>query len=91
VAVAFRKAPSFAAVRAGTTRIGQRFPAMFRDGRNPMWFHLKDHFDPETLSKLAIIVFMSLFAAAILYQGASFIVQSRTAQLSIPSLPHYLD
>ena len=39
-----------------------------------MWFHLKDHFAPETVSKLAIIVFMGLFAAAILYQGASFIV-----------------
>jgi hypothetical protein len=56
-----------------------------------MWFHLKDHLAPETLSKLAIIVFMGLFAAAILYQGASFMVQSRTAQLAIPSLPHYLD
>jgi hypothetical protein len=60
-------------------------------GGNPMWFHLKDHFATETVSKLAIIVFMGLFAAAILYQGASFIVQSRTAQSAIPSLPHYVD
>lgn len=48
-----------------------------------MRLHLKDRCTPETLSILAIIVFMGLFAGAVLYEGASFIVQSRTAQLAL--------
>jgi hypothetical protein len=56
-----------------------------------MRFHLEDRYAPETLSKLAIIAFMGLFAAAVLYEGSSFMVQSRTAQLAVPSLPHYFE
>jgi hypothetical protein len=53
-----------------------------------MRIHLKDRAS-EALSTLAIIVFMGLFAAAVLYEGASFMAQSTTS--SAPGLPHYLE
>jgi hypothetical protein len=88
-----RKAPSFDAARAGTVRTGQAFypsvlPLSFEIGGNPMRIHLRDR-APEALSTLAIIVFMGLFAAAVLYEGASFMAQSTTS--SAPGLPHYLE
>jgi hypothetical protein len=48
-----------------------------------MRLHLKERCTPETLSILAIIVFIGLLAAAVLYEGESFIVESRTAQLAL--------
>jgi hypothetical protein len=48
-----------------------------------MRLHLKERCTPATLIILAIIAFMGLFAAAVLYEGTSFIVQSRTAQLAL--------
>jgi hypothetical protein len=52
-------------------------------GGNPMRLHLKERCTPATLIILAIVVFMGLFAAAVLYEGASFMVQSRTAELAL--------
>jgi hypothetical protein len=43
----------------------------------------------EVLTTLAIIAFMGLFAAAVLYEGASFMAQS--AIPSALSLPHYIE
>jgi hypothetical protein len=63
-------------------------PLSFETEGNPMRIHLKDRAS-EALSTLAIIVFMGLFAAAVLYEGASFMAQSTTS--SAPSLPHYLE
>ena len=50
-----------------------------------MQLHLRERCTAERLNLLAMIALLGLFAAGVLYEGASLRAEPRTSQLAVPS------